>query len=54
LVRTGKGERSLASLAEASIDARLKAVPVYRDLAEAVEALLAGDLNHQKNVQDNE
>lgn len=54
LVRTGKGERSLASLAEASVDARLKTVPVYRDLAEAVEALLAGGLNPQQNVQDNE
>ena len=46
LVRTGKGERTIASLAEPSVDARLKTAPVYRDLAEAVEALLAGDLSH--------
>jgi D-glycero-D-manno-heptose 1,7-bisphosphate phosphatase len=52
LVSTGKGERSLASLAEASsLDERLKAVPVYRDLAEAVEALLASELN-QHTRQD--
>ena len=46
LVHTGKGERTIASLAESSVDARLKAVPVYRDLEEAVEVLLAGELNH--------
>ena len=44
LVRTGKGERSLASLAEASVeDEKLKAAPVYQDLAAAVDALLTGD-----------
>jgi len=46
LVRTGKGERTIASLAEPSVDARLKTAPVYQNLAAAVEALLAGELNH--------
>ena len=46
LVRTGKGERTIASLAEPSVDARLKTAPVYQNLTEAVEALLAGELNH--------
>ena len=46
LVRTGKGERTIAGLVEPSVDARLKNVPVYQNLAEAVEALLAGELNH--------
>jgi len=54
LVRTGKGERSVASLAEALVDARLKAAPVYQDLAEAVDALLAGDQNQQQNLQGSE
>lgn len=45
LVRTGKGERSLASLREASADARLKAAPVYDDLAAAVEAVLTGSFS---------
>lgn len=53
LVRTGKGARSLSSLAGASVDARLKAVPVYRDLAEAVDALLANDQHQQHTLQDN-
>ena len=46
LVRTGKGERTIASLAESSVDARLKTAPVYQSLAAAVEALLVGELNH--------
>jgi D-glycero-D-manno-heptose 1,7-bisphosphate phosphatase len=42
LVRTGKGERSLPQLAD---DASLANVPVYADLAAAVDALLAGAVN---------
>jgi len=42
LVRTGKGERTLAQLAEAP---GLADVPVFTDLAEAVDALLAGAVN---------
>ncbi|MDT8385648.1 MAG: D-glycero-beta-D-manno-heptose 1,7-bisphosphate 7-phosphatase [Gammaproteobacteria bacterium] len=53
LVRTGKGERSLASLGEASVDERLRAVPVYRDLAEAVDALLTAEGRPQDNEEDN-
>lgn len=41
LVRTGKGERTVAQLA----DAGLADVPVYADLAAAVEALLASPTN---------
>lgn len=50
LVRTGKGERSLMNLAAASVDTRLKTVPVYQDLAETVEALLAGDFNDHEEL----
>lgn len=42
LVRTGKGERTLAQLAEVPA---LADVPVFTDLAEAVDALLAGSVN---------
>ncbi|MBE0509519.1 MAG: D-glycero-beta-D-manno-heptose 1,7-bisphosphate 7-phosphatase [Chromatiales bacterium] len=38
LVRTGKGERSLAKSAN-----ELQGIPVYADLAAAVDALLSGD-----------
>ncbi|MFU8837745.1 MAG: D-glycero-beta-D-manno-heptose 1,7-bisphosphate 7-phosphatase [Thiohalomonadaceae bacterium] len=38
LVRTGKGERSLAKSAD-----ELQGIPVYADLAAAVDALLSGD-----------
>ena len=48
LVRTGKGERSLKSLTEPSVDARLKSVPVFQNLAEAVEALLASDASRHE------
>jgi D-glycero-D-manno-heptose 1,7-bisphosphate phosphatase len=41
LVRTGKGERTLARLAESP---QLANVPVFTDLAAAVDALLAGTL----------
>lgn len=53
LVRTGKGERSLASLGEASVDERLRTVPVYRDLAAVVAALLGGEASPQQNIEDN-
>lgn len=53
LVRTGKGERSLASLGEASVDERLRTVPVYRDLEAAVAALLGGEASPQQNIEDN-
>jgi D-glycero-D-manno-heptose 1,7-bisphosphate phosphatase len=42
LVRTGKGERSLEQLIE---EPSLANVPVFKDLAAAVDALLAGALN---------
>lgn len=41
LVRTGKGERSLVQLAG---EPTLRGVPVFADLAAAVDALLANDL----------
>jgi D-glycero-D-manno-heptose 1,7-bisphosphate phosphatase len=41
LVRTGKGERTLASMDPAN----LEGVPVYDDLAAAVSALLGGELD---------
>ncbi len=46
LVRTGKGERSLAQLAE---EPDLANVPVFDDLAEATDALLTGKLTGKAN-----
>lgn len=46
LVRTGKGERSFAQLAEKP---SLAKVPVFTDLAAAVDAVLAGKLTGKLN-----
>jgi len=46
LVRTGKGERSLAALAK---EPDLAKVPVFNDLAGAVDALLTGTLTGKTN-----
>lgn len=54
LVCTGKGKRSLVQLMEPSTDARLKAAPVFDDLAAAVEALLSSNINSQNKSQDNQ
>lgn len=53
LVRTGKGERTLAALADASADERLKAVPVFQDLAAVVEALSGGKLSSEIQGMNN-
>jgi len=42
LVRTGKGERTLEELRKSSSDINVNELPVYRDLAAAVDALIAG------------
>ncbi len=50
LVRTGKGERSLASLAAKSTGMNLEKVPVYQDLAEAVGAILVQGTHIQEST----
>lgn len=53
LVLTGKGERSLAKISSISVkdnaDQKLKTVPVYKNLAAAVDAILINDTNIQES-----
>ncbi|MBL1276527.1 MAG: D-glycero-beta-D-manno-heptose 1,7-bisphosphate 7-phosphatase [Ectothiorhodospiraceae bacterium] len=44
LVRTGKGERTLAALRKPSSEINVRELPVYKDLAAAANAVVAGEV----------